>query len=253
MNPMFSGKVALVTGGGSGIGRTTALAFAAQGAKVVVADRRDDGAEQTVALIKAAGGDAIAIKVDVAQAAEVEAMVAQTIDHYGALDYAFNNAGIEGDPSVPVTKYSETTWDEVIDINLKGVFLCMKYALPHIVEARGAIVNMASVAGLAGGRMGVAYYASKHGVVGLTKAAALEFADQGVRINAVAPAIIHTPMVERAFLRDATLSARISALHPLGRIGLPEEVASAVLWLCSTGASFTTGHTLPIDGGCLIP
>ena len=253
MNPLFNGEVALVTGGGSGIGRATALAFAAAGARVVVADRDGDSAEKTVSLIDAAAGDAIFVKADVTQAAAVETMVARGIAHYGALDFAFNNAGIEGDALVPAGEYSEATWDAVLAVNLKGVFLCMKYELPHLVARRGAIVNMASVAGLAGGRLGVAYYASKHGVVGLTKAAALEYAGQGVRINAVAPAVIHTAMVERAFLRNPALPDRLSAMHPLGRIGLPEEVASAVLWLCSKGASFTTGHTLPVDGGLLIP
>jgi NAD(P)-dependent dehydrogenase (short-subunit alcohol dehydrogenase family) len=255
MAAQFEGKVALVTGGSSGIGRSTALAFAAEGAKVVVASRRSEESAETVRLVQAAGGQAVFVKTDVAEAADVEAMVAQTIRHFGALDFAFNNAGIEGDPFVPLAKYSEATWDDVIDINLKGVFLSMKYELPHILAAKGAIVNMASVAGLIGGRLGVAYYASKHGVIGLTKAAAIEYADQGVRINAVAPAVIQTPLAARAGLtmNDPAMAARVLALHPMGRIGAPEEVANAVVWLCSKGASFTTGHTLPIDGGFLIP
>jgi len=253
MSTWFNGEVALVTGGSSGIGQATALAFAAEGARVVVASRRSEESAETVRLIQAAGGDAMFVRTDVTKAAEVEALVAQAIQRYGALNFAFNNAGIEGDAFIPVAKYSEATWDAVIDINLKGVFLSMKYELPHIVESKGAIVNMASVAGLVGGRLGAAYYASKHGVVGLTKAAALEYADKGVRINAVAPAIIHTPMAERAFFHDAALTARVTAMHPLGRVGSPEEVARAVVWLCSKGASFTTGHTLPVDGGFLIP
>jgi len=246
-------EVALVTGGSSGIGRATALAFAAQGAKVVVASRRSEESAETVRLIQTTGGDAMFVRADVSKAAEVEALVAQVIERYGALNFAFNNAGIEGTPFVPLTKYSEATWDDVIDINLKGVFLSMKYELPHIVESKGAIVNMASVAGLCGGRLGVAYYASKHGVVGLTKAAALEYADKGVRINAVAPAFIQTPLVERVGLNDPAMANRVVGMHPLGRIGTPAEVANAVVWLCSKGASFTTGHTLPIDGGFLIP
>lgn len=253
MSTWFDGEVALVTGGSSGIGRATALAFAAEGARVVVASRRSEESTETVSLIRAAGGDAIFVKADVSKTAEVEALVARTVEHYGALNFAFNNAGIEGDPFVPLARYSEASWDEVIDINLKGVFLSMKYELPHIVKTRGAIVNMASVAGLRGGRLGVAYYASKHGVVGLTKAAALEYADQGVRINAVAPAVIQTPLADRAGLTsDPARAARVLAMHPLGRVGVPEEVANAVLWLCSKGASFTTGHALPVDGGYLI-
>jgi NAD(P)-dependent dehydrogenase (short-subunit alcohol dehydrogenase family) len=253
MDKCFDGEVALITGGSSGIGRATALAFAAAGARVVVASRRKEASAETVAQIVAAGGDAVSVGTDVTKSDEVEALVAQVIRTYGALNFAFNNAGIEGDAFVPLANYSEATWDEVIDTNLKGVFLSMKYELPHIVAAKGAIVNMASVAGLVGGRVGSAYYASKHGVVGLTKAAALEYADQGVRINAVAPAVIRTPMTERLFFHDPALTARVTGLHPLGRVGAPEEVANAVVWLCSKGASFTTGHTLPVDGGFLVP
>lgn len=255
MTTMFNGEVALITGASSGIGRATALAFAAGGAKVAVVSRRSEESLQTVALIEAAGGQALFVKADVSVAAEVEAMVAAVVKHYGALHFAFNNAGIEGDPFVPLTQYKEDTWDAVIDINLKGVFLSMKYELPHILASKGAIVNMASVAGLVGGRLGVAYYASKHGVVGLTKAAALEYADKGVRINAVAPAVIQTALADRAglTLKDPAVAARVLGMHPMGRIGAPEEVANAVVWLCSKGASFTTGHTLPVDGGFLVP
>ena len=255
MNTLFDGEVALITGGSSGIGRATALAFAAEGARVVVASRRSEESEETVRLIRAAGGDALFVKTDVSQSTQVEALVARTVAHFGALNFAFNNSGIEGDPFVPLASYAESTWDDVIGINLKGVFLSMKYELPHIVQSKGAIVNMASVAGLSGGRLGAAYYASKHGVVGLTKAAAMEYADKGVRINAVAPAVIQTPLAERAGLAtgDPQMAARVLSLHPMGRIGQPEEVAQAVLWLCSKGASFTTGHTLPVDGGYLTP
>jgi NAD(P)-dependent dehydrogenase (short-subunit alcohol dehydrogenase family) len=254
MPKMFEGDVALVTGGSSGIGRATALAFAAEGARVVIASRRSEESLETVRLVKAAGGDAFFVQADVSKSADVQRMVAQTIERYGKLNYAFNNAGVGG-KMAPTADYSEETFDEVIAINLKGVFLSMKYELPHILATKGAIVNMASVAGLVGGRVGVAYYASKHGVVGMTKAAALEYADKGVRINAVAPAVIKTPMTEGAgFLdKDSTLGAMMLARHPMGRFGEAEEVAQAVVWLCSSRASFTTGHTFPIDGGVLIP
>lgn len=253
MNKLFDGEVVIVTGGGSGIGRAAALAVAAGGARVVVAGRRTNESAETVDLIQAAGGEALSVKADVAKPSEVEALVGQTIARFGKLNFAFNNAGIEGDAFVPLAKYSEATWDDVIEVNLKGVFLCMKHELPHIVETKGAIVNMASVAGLVGGRLGVAYYASKHGVVGLTKAAAMEYASKGVRINAIAPAVIPTPMTERSFFHDAELTSRLTAMHPLGRFGTPEEVANAVVWLCSKGASFITGHTLPVDGGFTTP
>ena len=249
--PEFDREVVLVTGGSSGIGRATALAFAAQGARVVVASRRAEESAETVRLIEAAGGQALFVQTDVTRSEDVQALVARTVSHFGSLKYAFNNAGIEGDAFVPVKDYSEDTFDRVIAINVRGVFLSMKYELTQILERKGAIVNMASVAGLKGSRIGAAYVASKHAVVGLTRAAALEYAEQGVRINAVAPAVIHTPMADRAFFQDEKIAARVKAMHPLGRIGQPEEVAQAVLWLCSDAASFTTGHTLPIDGGLL--
>jgi NAD(P)-dependent dehydrogenase (short-subunit alcohol dehydrogenase family) len=178
-------------------------------------------------------------------------MVTRTIERFGGLNFAFNNAGIEGDPFVPVIELSETTWDRVISTNLTGLFLCMKYELPHILASKGAIVNMASVAGLAGGRVGSAYTASKHGVVGLTRAAAAEYANQGIRINAVAPGVIETDMADRArFLAmGSPRHTRTLEKHPMGRFGTPAEVAQAVVWLCSKRAEFVTGHTLPVDGG----
>jgi NAD(P)-dependent dehydrogenase (short-subunit alcohol dehydrogenase family) len=249
MQSKFDGEVALVTGGSTGLGRAAARAFAREGAKVVVSSRRGEESEETVRLIEAAGGEAMFVRADMKQPAEIAAMVARTVAHFGKLNYAFNNAGIEGDVFVHVADYSEATWDEVIAINLTSVFLCMKHEIPHILKSKGAIVNMASVAGLKGGRMGAAYYASKHGVVGLTKAAAIEYASAGIRINAVAPAVIRTSMADRAFFHDEAITTRVTAMHPMGRVGTPEEVAEAVIWLCSAGASFTTGHALPVDGG----
>jgi NAD(P)-dependent dehydrogenase (short-subunit alcohol dehydrogenase family) len=247
----FEGEVALVTGGSSGIGRATALAFARRGARVVIASRRPEESAETVQLIATAGGEALFVKTDVTQAAQVEALVASTLANFGRLDYAVNSAGVGSPPFVLTEDYPEETWDSVIDSNLKGTFLCMKYELPPIVRSKGAIVNIASVAGLRGGRLGLAYYASKHGVVGITKAAALEYADTGVRINAVAPAVIETPMSQWAIAGDSMQLARVIQTHPLGRIGNSDEVAQAAVWLCSRAASFTTGHILAVDGGRL--
>ena len=253
MTASFVGKVALVTGGGSGIGRAAAVALALQGASVVVAGRREQACQDTVAQIAQLDGNALALGTDVSKSAEVQALVDATVQRFGRLDIAFNNAGIEGSGFLPVASYLESTWDEVIATNLKGVFLCMKYQLPHLVQSRGAIVNMASVAGLVGGRLGAAYYASKHGVVGLTKAAAMEYAGKGVRINAVAPAVIPTPMTERSFFHDAALTQRLVGMHPLARFGTVDEVVRAVLWLLGPESSFTTGHVLPVDGGFVVP
>jgi NAD(P)-dependent dehydrogenase (short-subunit alcohol dehydrogenase family) len=246
----LEGKVVLVTGAGSGIGRATALACVREGAKVVAADVQVEGGEATVAQIKQAGGEATFVQADVSRAAAVAALVVKVVATYGRIDCAHNNAGIEGAMAM-TADYPEADWDRVIGVNLKGVWLCMKYELPHMLrQGGGAIVNTSSLAGLVGARRMSAYVASKHGVAGLTKTAALEYAKSGIRINAVCPGIIRTPMVERAFLsRHADLADRLASAEPIGRLGTPEEVAEAVVWLCSDAASFVTGHTLSVDGG----
>lgn len=246
----LEGKVVLVTGAGSGIGRATALACVREGAKVVAADVQVAGGEATVAQIKQAGGEATFVPADVSRATAVEALIVKVVATYGRIDCAHNNAGIEGAMAM-TADYPEDDWDRVIGVNLKGVWLCMKYELPHMLrQGSGAIVNTSSLAGLVGARRMSAYVASKHGVAGLTKTAALEYATSGIRINAVCPGIIRTPMVERAFLsRHADLEDRLASAEPIGRLGTPEEVAEAVVWLCSDAASFVTGHTLSVDGG----
>ena len=245
------GKVAVVTGGSSGIGRATALIFAREGAKVVVADVLTDGGEETVRLIKAAGGEAMFVKTDMGKAAEVEAMVQAAVNTYGRLDCAHNNAGIAG-KALPVVEDTEENWDRILAINLKGVWLCMKYEIPQLLkQGGGAIVNTASDAGLIGVRRTGAYVASKHGVVGLTKTAALEYAKAGIRVNAVCPGPIDTPMLQRGASRRPQIIEKMVAAQPGGRLGKPEEIAEAAVWLCSQAASFVTGHAMPVDGGYL--
>ncbi|MEQ1800974.1 MAG: SDR family oxidoreductase [Gammaproteobacteria bacterium] len=245
-------KVALVTGGSSGIGRATAVAFARAGARVVVAARRREEGEETVRLVEAAGSSGMFVPADVRHSGELRGLVAACVDACGGLDYAFNNAGIEGTAYVKTADYDEETFRQVIDVNLTGVFLSMKYEIPAMLaRGGGAIVNMSSVAGLMGGAVGAAYHASKHGVVGLTKTAALDYAKAGIRVNAVCPAVITTDMAKRLFYQDPEIAKGIAAAHPIGRIGTVDEVANAVVWLCSDQASFITGETLRIDGGML--
>jgi NAD(P)-dependent dehydrogenase (short-subunit alcohol dehydrogenase family) len=251
MTTEMRGKVAIVTGGTSGIGRDTAVLFAQAGVKVVVAGRREVEGNETVELIRAAGGDGLFVKTDVAMAAEVQALVRKTVEKFGRLDIAFNNAGIEGN-LVPIVIQPEADWDRTIDINLKGTWLCLKYEIQQMLKQRGggAIVNMASVAGLIGSAGFATYSASKHGVIGLTKSAALETARNGIRVNAVCPAVIETPMGERIFGAPEVKPHAIG-LHPIGRFGKPMEVAEAVVWMCSDRASFMTGQSLVLDGGFL--
>ena len=246
----FTGKVAIVTGGSSGIGRATAIAFAREGAKVVVASRRIKEGEETVQLVKKAGSDGFFIKTDVAKAADIKAMVEKTVATYGRLDYAFNNAGVIEQTPGPLVEQSEETFGRIMDINVKGVWLSMKYEIPEMLKrGGGAIVNMSSVAGVVGfPGLGI-YVASKHAVVGLTKAAAVEYSKSGVRVNAVNPAAIETDMLGHVVGDNAEARAQMAAAHPIGRTGRPEEIADAVIWLCSDKASFVTGHALLVDGG----
>lgn len=247
METTFKNKVALVTGGASGIGRATALAFAKKGAKVAVVDCKEN--DEMADLIKELGSEAIFIKCDVSKTDDVKAMVAQTIAAFGRLDYAFNNAGIEG-TSAPTQDCSEENWDKTIGVNLKGVWLCMKYEIPEILkQGKGAIVNCASVAGMIGFAGLPAYVASKHGIVGLTKTTALECATQGIRVNAVCPGVIQTPMIDRLTGKTKEGIERFKGFEPIGRFGLPEEIANAVVWMCSDEASFVTGHVMAVDGG----
>jgi NAD(P)-dependent dehydrogenase (short-subunit alcohol dehydrogenase family) len=245
----LDGKVALVTGASSGIGRESALAFARAGAKVVAADVDEAGGEETVGMIKDAGGDAIFVKTDVADIDQVQALVAKTVDTYGRLDCAHNNAGIEG-MGGPCLECTEENWDRTIAINLTGVFNCCKAEIsPMLEQGGGAIVNTASVAGLVGFPGLPAYVASKFGVNGLTKAMALDYAKENIRVNSVCPGVIHTPMVDRVTGGDPEALKAYAAAAPVNRLGEPREIAEAVVWLCTDAASFVTGINMAVDGG----
>lgn len=249
MNTIFNNKVAIVTGGSFGIGRATYIAFARQGASVVIADCVEDLNRETLQQIEADGGKATFIKCDVSKASDIEAMIDKTISMYGRLDFAFNNAGIEG-VAATTQQCTQENWERTLAVNLTGVWLCMKHELSHMLQqGSGAIVNCASVAGLVGFPSLPAYVASKHGVIGLTKTAALEYAKWGIRVNAVCPGVIKTPMIDRFTGNNKQAEQQFVDMEPVGRMGEPAEVAAAVIWLCSDAASFVTGAALPVDGG----
>ena len=247
MDKIFNNKVVIVTGGSFGIGRATAILFAQKGAKVAIVNLVEDN--ETLNTIKSAGVEAIFIKCDISKEEEVKQMVEKTIAAFGRLDFAFNNAGIEGQ-SAPTHECTTENWDHVIGVNLRGAWLCMKYEIPQMLkQGKGSIVNTSSVAGLVGFTGIVPYTVSKHGLIGLTKTAALEYAKQGIRVNAVCPGIIKTAMIDRFTGKKKEVEKAFETQEPIGRMGQPEEVASAVTWLCSDDASFVTGDSLAVDGG----
>lgn len=249
----LSGKIAVVTGGGSGIGRASSMAFARAGAAVMVSDVRDDAAQAVAEEILAAGGVAKAISCDVRDGDQIERLIAQTVEAFGRVDCAFNNAGYGG-AVAKVADYPVNIWDDVLRTNLTSVFLCMKYQIAQMLrQGGGSIVNCASVTGLVGTTTMPAYSASKHGIVGLTRSAAIDYAEDGIRINAICPGTIHTPAVDAFLEREPDVAREFlgkkAAAHPIGRLGTPDEVAEAVLWLSSPAASFMIGHALAVDGG----
>lgn len=249
MSRQFEGKVALVTGGSSGIGRATSVAFAREGAKVVFGDIDVKGADETMGMIKEVGGEAHFVKTDVSKAADVKALVDKAINTYDRLDYAHNNAGIDGE-FASIVANTEDNFDHVIGVNLKSVWLGLKYEIPEMRKrGGGAIVNTSSVAGLVAFRTMGPYVASKHGVIGLTKTAALEYSNFGIRVNAICPGAIRTPMIDTFINNDPVTEANMSALQPIGRMGKADEVANLILWLCSDASAFITGAAIAIDGG----
>jgi NAD(P)-dependent dehydrogenase (short-subunit alcohol dehydrogenase family) len=246
-------KVAVVTGAAMGIGRASALIFAREGARVVVADIDDRGGHETVEMITAAGGQATFIHTDVSVKADVASMVQHALDTYGGLDCAHNNAGVAA-PMAPLADYPDDGWDRTVAVMLTGVYHCMKAEIPPMLaRGAGAIVNTASGVGLVGYAQQAAYTASKHGVVGLTKVAALDYGARGIRVNAICPGTARTPMVDRALAYDPAIDDHLRALHPIGRIAEASEIAEVAVWLCTPAASFVLGVALPVDGGYVVP
>jgi len=246
---MLNQKVAIITGGSSGIGRATGIALAKEGVKVAVAARRAKEGEETVHLIKEAGSDGIFVKTDVTKEDDIRSLVEKTIKAYDRLDYVFNNAGI-GETTTPLVEQKSNVFDQIMNVNFKGVWLCMKYEIPQMIRSGGgAIVNMSSGAGVMGFPQKSIYIARKHAVIGLTKSAALEYAKSGIRINAIAPGTVDTDTLKRAAGDNKQFLETLKSMHPIGRIGDPEEIANAVVWLLSDKASFVLGHTLLVDGG----
>lgn len=245
----FAGKVAFVTGAANGIGRATALAFAGEGANVIIADVSEKGNQETARMIEELGERALAVRCDVSRGQDVKVALAKALETFGRLDFAFNNAGVE-QKNAPTAEIGEEEWGRIVDTNLRGVFLCMKYEIPLLLkQGGGAIVNTSSGAGVIGIKGGAAYAAAKHGVIGLSKSAALDYASHNIRVNAVAPGYIDTPMMDRFTGGTAEGRGKVIAEEPIGRMGKPAEVAAAVLWLCSDAARFVIGHTLVVDGG----
>ena len=249
MTHRLQDKIALVTGGAGGIGRATALAFAREGAKVAVVDLDAEAAADVALAVAAEGGEAISVQADVTRADQVAAMVAQVVTRFGRLDIAFNNAGIDIEHE-PLAKTTEETFDQLMSVNVKGVWLCMKYEIEQMLkQGGGAIVNTSSIGGLIGAARQPIYGATKHAVLGLTKAAAVEYGRKGIRVNAVCPGIIRTEMTERAIARDPRRQKYIDQAHPIGRLGEAEDIARSVVFLCSEDAAFVLGHSLAVDGG----
>jgi NAD(P)-dependent dehydrogenase (short-subunit alcohol dehydrogenase family) len=246
---LLEGKTAIITGGASGIGEASVKVFAREGAMITIADINEAQGEKLARMIKEMGSDALFVRTDISSREDVEMMVKKTVEHFGRLDCAFNNAGLEGKQAT-TAEISEDEWDRIMGINLKGAWFCMKYEIEYMLKhGGGAIVNTSSAAGLMGFPGLSAYTASKHGLLGLTKTAAMEYASRNIRINAICPGVIRTPMVDRFLGGNKELEAHFIEKEPVGRMGLPQEIAEAAMWLCSDKASFVTGASIPVDGG----